>query len=443
VSEPIRPLVELLRGTARADGGPFAAPRDWRLSTTSWESAFVGVRDGIRAGVHAPVTLVHGFALDYLFQWEDGLVSAGGADRLAIADPRRFLALARQAAYDDRDSANFAAPTGVPRIALHSERAAEEARSGGTTSFAALLDVAARTAAARGFATWSGTTSARTGWRRVLTSRGFEAASETTHVAYSFWYEGKTGDGHTSRDVIGGDEAARRIDRAADYVTRLASADAGFTPGEMPVLLHPRVVESLVSFYILANLHGGRIYHGQSAYRATQFAARERVMGPSIGLHLEPLVPMDPGSFSFTDEGVPARALAYVEDGRLTTPIVDMKYARRLGMPPSPGPASSDSLRLSGRGGRDEAAAIGSVSRGVLVLSLLGLHTQDSTRGDFSVSAPLTLAIADGELRGAVKAVLAGNFFDVLRDPRLELIAFEGFRMPGLLCTGSVGLAPS
>ncbi len=77
-----------------------------------------------------------------------------------------------------------------------------------------------------------------------------------------------------------------------------------------------------------------------------------------------------------------------------------------------------------------------------MVLSLLGLHTQDPTRGDFSLSAPLCLALRGGELGGAVKAVLTGNFFDVLRDPRLGFVAFEGFHTPGLLYTGSVGLSP-
>ena len=68
------------------------------------------------------------------------------------------------------------------------------------------------------------------------------------------------------------------------------------------------------------------------------------------------------------------------------------------------------------------------------------LHTQDPTRGDFSVSAPQTLAIADGVLAGGVKAVLTGNFFEALRDPRLSFVTFEGFRTPGLLFTGSVGI---
>ena len=86
------------------------------------------------------------------------------------------------------------------------------------------------------------------------------------------------------------------------------------------------------------------------------------------------------------------------------------------------------------------ALMLAATARGVLILSVLGLHTQDSTRGDFSISAPQTLAIQGGALGGAVKAVLTGNFFEALRDPSLGLVTFPGFRMPGLLFTGSVGV---
>ena len=38
--------------------------------------------------------------------------------------------------------------------------------------------------------------------------------------------------------------------------------------------------------------------------------------------------------------------------------------------------------------GVDNVDVPAATARGVLVLSVLGLHTQDSTRGDFSISAP-------------------------------------------------------
>ena len=436
----LEPLLDRLARRGTAGKTATSLPVDWRLSWTSYESSSIGVRDGQRASVHAPLTLGSGFALDYLFAWEDGRITTGAAERIAIADPDRFLELARQAAYEDPDGANFAGPGRFAEIPLASKEVASDARSGGGAGFAALLAAGEAPMAPRGFKTWSGSISAGATLRGVLSSRGLDVQNASTHAGYSFWYEGLTGDAHGSRSPLATAEASERLDRACDLVQRLGAPERDFEGGTMAVLLHPKVAESFLSAYLLANIHGDRIHHGQSAFRIGQFGSPERVFAAGLSLRLEPSIPMDTGSYRFTTEGVPARALSYVEDGRLVEPILDLKYARRLGRSPVPGPLSLDSVRLTGGRPMDEAEALAGSGRGVLVLSVLGLHTQDSTRGDFSISAPQTLAIRGGSLGGAVKAVLTGNFFDALRDPKLGLVAFPGFRMPGLLFTGSVGV---
>lgn len=432
----LQPLVDLLSRRT----GAASRVRDWRLFWASRDTSKVGVKDRLRAGVHAPLSIGRSFALDYLLQWDDGRISSGGAEKLALIDPERLLTLAKEAAFDDPDGAGFLGPAEFPATPLFSSEVGIEARSGGPGSFAPLFEIAARKAEAWSFQTWSGSVSAVASEAGVLTSRGLSVRSESTQCSYTFWYEGLTGDGHSSRQPIEGSEAETRLERACDLVRRLLSPEGSFSPGTMPVLLHPDVVESLLSHYLLANLHGERIYHGQGAFRIEQFGAPEGVLSPALSLCLEPSVPMDTGSFRFTAEGVPARPLAYVEKGRLVNPILDLKYAKRFRRDPVPGPASAESLRLTGPEPVSRDEAIRAVPRGVLVLSLLGLHTQDSTRGDFSISAPQTLAITGGDLGGAVKAVLTGNFFEVLRAPGLVFVRFDGFRTPGLLYDGSVGV---
>jgi PmbA protein len=71
---------------------------------------------------------------------------------------------------------------------------------------------------------------------------------------------------------------------------------------------------------------------------------------------------------------------------------------------------------------------------GALVLSVLGVHTQDFTSGDFSLSAPQTLAIGDRASRDACRATISGNLFEIFRSPDLALVRFPGEHTPGLLC---------
>ena len=70
---------------------------------------------------------------------------------------------------------------------------------------------------------------------------------------------------------------------------------------------------------------------------------------------------------------------------------------------------------------------------GALVLSVLGVHTQDFTSGDFSLSAPQTLVIGPTGLDGRLRATISGNVFELLRSPELALVRFPGEHTPGLL----------
>jgi PmbA protein len=56
------------------------------------------------------------------------------------------------------------------------------------------------------------------------------------------------------------------------------------------------------------------------------------------------------------------------------------------------------------------------VDYGLLVYGVLGMHTQDTTSGRFSLSAPRSLVIENGEIKGKVKATISGNFFDTMLD---------------------------
>jgi len=64
---------------------------------------------------------------------------------------------------------------------------------------------------------------------------------------------------------------------------------------------------------------------------------------------------------------------------------------------------------------------------------VLGVHTQDATSGDFSLSAPQTLRIEEGSVRGRIRATISGNLFELLRRDDLRLVRFEGEHVPGLL----------
>ena len=139
------------------------------------------------------------------------------------------------------------------------------------------------------------------------------------------------------------------------------------------------------------------------------------------------------GSYRFTDEGVVARDVTFVEEGRLVTPSLGWKYARRLDMRPAPLPGAFEGFDFSLGTVLTREEALRTAPRVVVVHSTMGLHTQDAVRAEYSVLAPQGVLHEDGVSRGRVGCTLNGSFFADLASPDLAFVRFEGFKSPGLL----------
>jgi PmbA protein len=197
------------------------------------------------------------------------------------------------------------------------------------------------------------------------------------------------------------------------------------------VVLHPNVAYSLFSYYVWGNLGGSAVYHGQSPFSIGDFHDNRQLFRADLSVHVDPWVAMGPGSFMYTSEGLPSAPITYIDQGRLTQPVVDLKYARRLDLSPTTPPGSEQSVQISAaeitpwqifQTGLDDA---------ILVLSVLGLHTQDRSSGNYSLSTSQAVLLRNGELQGRVKATLTGNMFEQLRDNALQLVRFPGQHSPG------------
>jgi PmbA protein len=268
---------------------------------------------------------------------------------------------------------------------------------------------------------------------RVVTSAGLDVAVAATSWAWSASFNGELGDGFRGRAEDPLHDFDARLRRLEDLVSRLGRPAARAPSGLRPVILHPHVVESFVLSLLLGNLDGASVAHGESHFRASQFGSENPVLREDLTLRVDPLEPLKAGSYRFTTEGVPAMACAFVEKGKLVTPVLDLKYARRLGLRPTASPREYDTLHLEGPDPLPLEDALLEADGGALVLHVLGVHAQDATSGDFSLSAPQALAIEKGRLGGRVRATLSGNLFVALRSEALRLVRFEGYPTPGLV----------
>ncbi len=244
--------------------------------------------------------------------------------------------------------------------------------------------------------------------------------------------------------VFGADlPAPEEIGRIAGTRT-VARAGARKPPtGAFPVLYDERIAGGLIG-HLVSAMNGQAIARGASWLRD---AMGTRVLPEGLSLVEDPTRARISGSRPFDAEGLPARPRVLVEDGVLSSWILDRATARKLGLqstgnaargttaPPSP---SVTNLALT-QGTQSREELLRDMGTGLLVTSMIGSSINPNT-GDYSRGAS-GFWVENGEIAYPVnECTLAGNLRDMLKtlvpanDARMHLSRV----VPSLLVDGLV-----
>tara|TARA_R110001592_G_scaffold110209_1_gene306343 strand:+ start:113 stop:1456 length:1344 start_codon:yes stop_codon:yes gene_type:complete len=229
------------------------------------------------------------------------------------------------------------------------------------------------------------------------------------------------------------------MERDYDYDTKVYAADLadaeaiGRSAGEKtvrrlnpqkvktqqaPVIFDPRVANTIPG-------HMSSAINGSSVARGTTFlkdAMGTQIFADGVTIVDDPHRRRGLRSKPFDGEGVATRRLNVVEDGRLTTWILDCRSARQLKLattghasrgtssPPSPG-ASNLYMEAGTMSPKD---LIGGIKQGLYVTELIGMGVNGVT-GDYSRGCS-GFWIEDGELTFPVSELtIAGNLKDMFK----------------------------
>jgi PmbA protein len=184
----------------------------------------------------------------------------------------------------------------------------------------------------------------------------------------------------------------------------------------VPVVYDPRVAGGL-----LGHLAGA--INGASVARGTSFLKDkmgQRVFAAGIAVHDDPRRVRGLRSRVFDGEGTPTAVRALIDDGVLTTWLLDSRSARQLGLrstgsaargtggPPSPSPSN---LYLAA-GRLTPAELMADIKLGLYVTELIGMGVNGVT-GDYSRGAA-GFMIRDGALAEPVAEItIAGNLLEM------------------------------
>ena len=263
---------------------------------------------------------------------------------------------------------------------------------------------------------------ASAGWSRatraLVTSRGF--FGEYTRASHSISATALAGAGtgmqrdydYASASHLDDLDDATLLGRRAgeQAVARLNPARPRST--RLPVVYHPRVASSLLG-HLVSAINGASIARGTSFLKE---AMGQQILPRGMCVMADPLRPRGPRSRPFDGEGQPGQRRALIEDGVLTTWLLDGRSAAQLGLatsghaargtsgPPSPAPSN---LWLAA-GTETPGALMGDIREGLYVTELIGMGVNGIT-GDYSRGAA-GFMIRDGKLAEAVGEItIAGK----------------------------------
>jgi PmbA protein len=294
--------------------------------------------------------------------------------------------------------------------------------------------------------------SAGIGGMVLVTSAGFQGSYLRSSQGISMTAISGEGTGmerdydYTSAPHASDLESPERVGRSAGERAVARANPRKVETCEVPVVYDPRVSNSLVGHLVGA-------INGASIARKTSFLKDHlggQLFARNIRIIDDPLRPRGLRSQSFDAEGVRVKKLAIIDEGVLTSWLLDSATGRELGMTttghahrgvsssPSPGPYN---LHLEA-GDVTPAELISDIKQGFYVTDLIGSGVNGVT-GDYSrgasgfwiengkITYPVSEVTIAGHLLSMFKSLIAANDLEFRYGVNAPTIRIEGLTLGG------------
>jgi PmbA protein len=195
-----------------------------------------------------------------------------------------------------------------------------------------------------------------------------------------------------------------------------------------PVILDSRVAGEFLEL-LAPSFSAENLFKGKSLLKGRE---GERLFPEIITIRDDGTLAGGMATAPFDGEGVPAQNTPLVTGGVVNGFLFDSVYAARMGAATTGNSARAGvkglpHLGISNffieNGTSSPAALLAGISRGLLLTSLIGMHTANPVSGDFSVGATGCL-IENGQLTQPVKGVaIAGNVLELFKN--IEMVGSD------------------
>lgn len=407
----------------------------WRFAVNDHTVIKAGIRNNKLGEVYAAPTLNQGCSGDLLIIWPGDFCSHVEVNPAVVNDLERRLPFWRQGAYQDPEGSVLLGSEPLPLAAVEHQSVKAYVREDPKPLFQ-LLNRFREELPAWGISSIQAGVQAGWGLRHVRTSQGLAVSYAQTSFNVYVLADGLYGKSFSKRRPAADVEVQELLTGTGTTVQKLKN-ETSLESGKMSVVLSPELVEEFVAKYLLSNLSGNAVINNQGAYTLEDFGQGKQTFDPRVTIAVNPLKPFELSSYLCTREGLPARSQRLIHKGKLVTPYLTVKDSIKAGLAPTPLPQGSG-LWLEVEGAQEIDEMVQGIDHGILVCSVLGLHTQDATGGSYSLSAPQCLKIEAGRITGRVKTVISGNFLQHLADSATGYAFAAGENFPAMRFDTSV-----
>lgn len=410
----------------------------WRFDLHEEEHLEAGLKNNKIGGPYTAPGLKQESSGEICLLWAEEKYTIARIERRVLEEFEANLELWEKTAYKDPYRPGLVKPYEPPAVPLAHEGAVAILDGEFTPAFTYL---------AEGLETITGYGISKVdGWVRVSRDRRLVANSDGLWISYEqtpveIYLQGE--------DLFGEVFAEKRLPAPEEFsglavhtgrtVKELKKKTVLPREGEMPIIFTPRVFEAFLEHYLLSNLSGRLVANRQSAFAAQDFQEAKKVFREDLTISVDGTRPYRYSSYRCTGEGVPTGRADLIRGGRLVTPVLNLKYAKKLGMEPTPVPVAGGHglvIDLPHRRGFEEF--LGELEDCLIVYSVLGLHTQDYSAGKFSLAADQSLLVQKGRIQGKVETVLAGDFWQILAREDTVFLDYPREEAPAVCFTAHV-----
>jgi predicted Zn-dependent protease len=406
----------------------------WLLYMTESRNLSAGMRGQEIGGVYSPPEYRRTVGGSLHIQWADGPVSMTSLTRPLLGNPEELIHLVREFAFDDPFAPEIPKPEPESDVNVFSP-AVEALLAHHSADLMSLLEPAQNTFQALGTKNCMAEVSCSFEKRMIASSRGLNVEYPATRTEFGATAESLYSVEISSREIITGEDIARQLSHLEEMI-RIMRNRVPLDDKIPMIILSPPAAQNFIGKYFLENLRAETIYDRRSAFRTEDFKARRQRFHETFTLIHDPCRPLHAGSYRMDHQGIAAKPVYFIQNGRLTQAQVTLKAARQTGWEPTP-LANPESLMITAAGDENLHDFIQKTERAYLVHSVLGLHTQDAGRGDYSVAVPHGIVIRDGKMTGVAKGILSGNFFDELQK-KITTLATPYHSFKGMAFSGKV-----